>query len=273
MTKVTTVAIGLDGSDATLTPFNWTCPSVTPCSAIYFYQIYDSSTQDSPSWTGRFTFLADSLAQIASPHGASIPPPNATQPNGEVIPWGFGTLASNTTSIPLPPSATAKSDTNSTTVTSPLSKTSDMPTQASASSEEAQRHEGKSDGHSKDDEEGEADDDDPNDEHDDRDEEKYDDNDKYDHHGRHEDDNDDPKDNNEAQNSRAPSDDETQTTPRTAASLNNMANRNVHGANQIPVPGVRSFAATYPSSAAREVPRSIAVGLIMTTGWLFFVIV
>lgn len=39
MTKVTTVATGLDGSDATLTPFNWTCPGVTPCSAIYFYQV------------------------------------------------------------------------------------------------------------------------------------------------------------------------------------------------------------------------------------------
>ncbi|KIO32837.1 hypothetical protein M407DRAFT_48971, partial [Tulasnella calospora MUT 4182] len=116
MTKVTTVATGLDGSDASLTPFNWTCPSVTPCSAIYFYQIYDSSTQDSPSWTGRFT--------IASPHGASIPPPNATQPNGEAIPWGFGALASNTTSIPLPPSATAKNDTNPTTATSSLAAAS-----------------------------------------------------------------------------------------------------------------------------------------------------
>lgn len=265
MTKVATVATGLDGSDATLTRFNWTCPGVTPCSAIYFYQIYDSSTQDSPSWTGRFT--------IASPHGASIPPPNATQPNGEAIPWGFGTLASNTTSIPLPPSATAKNDTNSTTATGPLSRTSDRPTQASAASAEEQRYAGKSDGHSKDEEEGEGDDDDHNDEYDDRDEEKYDDDDQYDHHGKHEDDDDNPKDNNEAQNSKAPLDDETQTTAGTAASFNNMANRNVHGANQIPVPGARSFAATYPSSAAREMPRSIAVGLIMTMGWLVFAIV
>ncbi|KAG9017958.1 hypothetical protein FRB90_012844 [Tulasnella sp. 427] len=113
MTKVTTVATNLDGSDPTLTPFNWTCPSVTPCSAIYFYQIYDSSTEDSPSWTGRFT--------IASPHGASITPPNTTQPDGEAIPWGFGALASDRSSIPLPSLAAAQNASNLTGTTATAS--------------------------------------------------------------------------------------------------------------------------------------------------------
>jgi hypothetical protein len=39
MSFVTNVASGLDGTDATLTPFNWTCPEVDPYSAIYFYQV------------------------------------------------------------------------------------------------------------------------------------------------------------------------------------------------------------------------------------------
>lgn len=44
MSYVTNVAYGLDGTDATLTPFNWTCPEVDPYSAIYFYQVRCEST-------------------------------------------------------------------------------------------------------------------------------------------------------------------------------------------------------------------------------------
>lgn len=39
MVPVTTVASGLDGSDASLSPYKWTAPKVTPYSAIYFFQV------------------------------------------------------------------------------------------------------------------------------------------------------------------------------------------------------------------------------------------
>lgn len=39
MSAVTTVASGLDGTNSTLSPYNWTCPEVDPYSAIYFYQV------------------------------------------------------------------------------------------------------------------------------------------------------------------------------------------------------------------------------------------
>lgn len=39
MTIVKTVVAGLDGTDPSLRPFNWTCPDVDPYSAIYFYQV------------------------------------------------------------------------------------------------------------------------------------------------------------------------------------------------------------------------------------------
>ena len=39
MSFVANVASGLDGTDASNTPFNWTCPDVDPYSDIYFYQV------------------------------------------------------------------------------------------------------------------------------------------------------------------------------------------------------------------------------------------
>ncbi|KAG8949262.1 hypothetical protein FRC04_008864 [Tulasnella sp. 424] len=272
MTKVTTVATGLDGSDSSITPFNWTCPQVTPCSAIYFYQIYDSSTQDSPSWTGRFT--------IASPHGASIAPPNATQPDGEAIPWGFGSLASNSTSIPLPSTAapTDRANSTATAASSVSTGESNGSTQQVSSWGKERPHSGKSREHGKD-EEDEGNDDDRGDEGNDDDDDpqdEYDDDDQYDHHGKH-DDGDDGKNNdqgtNHGQNSDASSAGNTQNTPQTTASFNSMADRNVHGANQIPVPGARSLAADYTSNAARELAWSAHTGMVTTLCWLIYFIV
>ncbi|KAJ3845133.1 hypothetical protein F5878DRAFT_720183 [Lentinula raphanica] len=88
MQLVTTVASGLDGSDSTLSPFNWTCPDVDPYSAIYFYQFTNGNDTTNSKWTTRFT--------IASPSGESSSPMNSTQPNGDAIPWGLGTLAAPT---------------------------------------------------------------------------------------------------------------------------------------------------------------------------------
>ena len=39
MSRVTNVISSLDGTDVTLTPFNWTCPEVDPYSTVYFYQV------------------------------------------------------------------------------------------------------------------------------------------------------------------------------------------------------------------------------------------
>lgn len=87
MVKVATVAAGLDGTTGNGT-YSWACPSVTPNSAIYFYQFTNGGIN--PAWTGRFT--------IASASGATTPPTNATQPDntGAIvnIPWGTGRLSS-----------------------------------------------------------------------------------------------------------------------------------------------------------------------------------
>lgn len=81
MVHLTTVATNQDGTvDGS---FSYTCPEVTPNSAIYFYQ-FTSPLTNVATWTGRFT--------IASSTGNSTPPPNATQPTGDAIPWGTGAL-------------------------------------------------------------------------------------------------------------------------------------------------------------------------------------
>jgi hypothetical protein len=41
MSLVTNVISGLDGTNTSSTPYNWTCPEVDPYSAIYFYQVRD----------------------------------------------------------------------------------------------------------------------------------------------------------------------------------------------------------------------------------------
>lgn len=73
MTVVTTVATGLDGTNSSLFPFQWTCPEVDPYSAIYFYQVWQAhlfllhvlltfraqftngNDRTDSQWTARFT--------------------------------------------------------------------------------------------------------------------------------------------------------------------------------------------------------------------------
>lgn len=43
MSLVTNVAMNLDGTNQSLTPYNWTCPEVDPYSSIYFYQVSSPS--------------------------------------------------------------------------------------------------------------------------------------------------------------------------------------------------------------------------------------
>ncbi|KAI0650801.1 hypothetical protein C8Q79DRAFT_868422, partial [Trametes meyenii] len=84
MTEVTTVLSGFDGTDPSLSPYNWTCPGVDPYSAIYFYQAGSSQDKANSAWTTRFT--------ITSPDGDSESPEYDTQPNGDAIPWGEGEM-------------------------------------------------------------------------------------------------------------------------------------------------------------------------------------
>ncbi|KAI0375625.1 hypothetical protein BV20DRAFT_1008223 [Pilatotrama ljubarskyi] len=86
MTRVTTVAAGLDGTDSSLSPYNWTCPDVDPYSAIYFYQFTNGDDRQESTWTSRFA--------ITSADGDSEPPEHDAQSNGDAIPWGTGHLAS-----------------------------------------------------------------------------------------------------------------------------------------------------------------------------------
>ena len=63
---------------------NATVVQVSPNSAIYFYE-FTSSSSTGKQWTTRFT--------ITDENGNSTPPAEPTQPNGDNIPWGTGTLA------------------------------------------------------------------------------------------------------------------------------------------------------------------------------------
>ncbi|KAL7282403.1 hypothetical protein ACG7TL_003874 [Trametes sanguinea] len=87
MTHVTRVISGLDGTDSSLSPYNWTCPDVDPYSAIYFYQFTNGDDVQDSAWTTRFA--------ITAADGSSEAPAHDTQSDGEAIPWGEGQLDDN----------------------------------------------------------------------------------------------------------------------------------------------------------------------------------
>ncbi|KAG8902430.1 hypothetical protein FRB99_004493 [Tulasnella sp. 403] len=128
MSKVTTVATGLDGTNPKLTPYNWTCPSVSPYSTIYFYQFSRGDNQTDTTWTTRFT--------ITSSKGLYTSPSNSTQPGGEAIPWGVGVLVSNASYISS--AALASASVNRTSMPTPVVQNATLAinsTQHAASSE------------------------------------------------------------------------------------------------------------------------------------------
>ncbi|KAG7097525.1 hypothetical protein E1B28_004868 [Marasmius oreades] len=102
MVHLTTVATGLDGNQDG--SFQFICPEVDPYSAIYFLQF--SSPQSSGfQWATRFT--------IADKDGKSVPPPEATQPDGRSVPWGTGRLVNPSDARPPPDFQNASSSSNS----------------------------------------------------------------------------------------------------------------------------------------------------------------
>lgn len=86
MSYVTNVAMGLDGTDSSLTPYMWLCPEVDPYSAIYFYQVKrftlcaykyrahiiipkftNGNDIMNRTWTTRFTVSNSDVLLIVSP--------------------------------------------------------------------------------------------------------------------------------------------------------------------------------------------------------------
>jgi uncharacterized membrane protein YgcG len=121
MVKVTNVASNIDGTS--LTSYSWTCPDVSPNSAIYFYQFTDKNGAN-PTWTTRFT--------IASSDGSTTTPSNADQPNGDAIPWGTGALASGSGSS----SSSDSSSSSSSSSGSSSSSSGDNSSSSSSNSEQ-----------------------------------------------------------------------------------------------------------------------------------------
>lgn len=88
----------IDGTKQT--KFTYPCPDVSPNSAIYFYE-FSSNSSTQKYWTTRFT--------IADKDGNTTPPSQKSQPNGDAIPWGTGSLLDDNSSL----SVSASSDTPS----------------------------------------------------------------------------------------------------------------------------------------------------------------
>lgn len=99
--------VGSDIDGTSQTSLSFTCPQVTPNSAIYFYQFTDKNSAN-PSWTTRFT--------IASASGESTTPTNSEQSDGQTVLWGTGSLAS---------SSSDSSNSTSSSSSSPSSSSSD----------------------------------------------------------------------------------------------------------------------------------------------------
>ncbi|KAL1743734.1 hypothetical protein HDZ31DRAFT_83184 [Schizophyllum fasciatum] len=116
MSFVANVASNLDGSDASNSPFNWTCPEVNPYSDIYFYQFTNGGDTQDAKWTTRFT--------IASPSGEVDPPENPNQPDGSSIPWGVGHISYSTAQAESEDDAPSADENYSTAQAAPATTTS-----------------------------------------------------------------------------------------------------------------------------------------------------
>jgi len=91
------------------TTYTYPCPQVTPNSAIYFYQFKGPASGDT-YWTTRFA--------IADSSGATTPPTESTQPNGDKVLWGTGSIVgsggNDTTTTSLHTSASNPTSSDST---------------------------------------------------------------------------------------------------------------------------------------------------------------
>ena len=114
----------VDGTTATSN--SWTCPQVTPNSAIYFYQ-FTSPASNNTYWTTRFA--------IADANGNTTPPTQQTQPgSGAKIPWGTGALTNSSASKPPPTGgSTSPASVTGTALSAQVSSTVDATATSSSS--------------------------------------------------------------------------------------------------------------------------------------------
>ena len=128
-----TAVASFDGTDTTKTTYSYPCPEVVPNSAIYFYQFNTPAAPKNLTWTTRFT--------IAAADGSTTPPANATQPNGDKIPWGIGALVDPSKATPIPSylnaSTASNSSTTATTTTTSATSSASSSTSTSSSSSSA----------------------------------------------------------------------------------------------------------------------------------------
>ena len=115
----------VDGTTATSN--SWTCPQVTPNSAIYFYQ-FTSPASNNTYWTTRFA--------IADANGNTTPPTQQTQPgSGAKIPWGTGALTNSSASKPPPTGgSTSPASVTGTALSTQVSSTADVTATSSSTS-------------------------------------------------------------------------------------------------------------------------------------------
>lgn len=117
MIHVKDIAV-VNGSDPQTTSYTYPCYSVTPNSAIYFYQFTSADAPGNTTWTTRFT--------IAGPNGETTPPTNATQPGtNDPIPWGTGQLEDPSQADP---ATTTGGTTGATGITTPAGTVVTTPT-------------------------------------------------------------------------------------------------------------------------------------------------
>ena len=92
---------------------------VTPNAPIYFYQ-FTSPASKTTYWTTRFT--------IADANGHADAAANATQANGDPIPWGVGGLTDPSKATPPPPPAGSDLSSASNSTSTPPSSVPTTPT-------------------------------------------------------------------------------------------------------------------------------------------------
>ncbi|KAG1404217.1 hypothetical protein G6F60_004495 [Rhizopus arrhizus] len=80
--------------------YSFVAPAVHPYSAIYFFMFTGSNGDQ--EWTTRFGIVPNANTNLTAE-------PESTQPDGQAIPWGNGTLASNSTTNSTASSAVSSS--------------------------------------------------------------------------------------------------------------------------------------------------------------------
>lgn len=110
----------MDGTDSTNHQFSYTCLSVTPNAAIYFYKFSSPAAPDDALFTTRFT--------IAAADGATVTPTQTeTGSAGNLVPWGTGALT-DPSQGDQPPNLGNGTDTTNTVTAMPTNSSTGMQT-------------------------------------------------------------------------------------------------------------------------------------------------